>query len=310
MKNLVYFILLAVLISACEKTVTIDVPRKDPKLVIYGWIEKDKLITLSVGKSRYILDGSINGNQQELYTVKDAQVVVFENGIPIDTLVYQPTGYNYKSIHNKTIRGGYTYSVKVKAPGFADVESVSIVPSQSDITEVTRVRNARVNTIGDEQDEVTIRLNDPAGEQNFYMIQVYGTSYGYSDGSPIYCVSTTDKDIELIGDNADPLNSDNCFDGSNLLMRDVNFNGGQKLIRLFVNSNELQEYVEPSSGRKYRPYLKVHRITEDYFRYIKSYSAYYNATDNPFAEPVNVYSNVKNGYGTFSVHTMAVDTLR
>src|SRR3982751_493497 len=108
MKNLVYFILLAVLISACEKTVTIDVPRKDPKLVIYGWIEKDKLITLSVGKSRYILDGSINGNQQELYTVKDAQVVVFENGIPIDTLVYQPTGYNYKSIHNKTIRGGYT----------------------------------------------------------------------------------------------------------------------------------------------------------------------------------------------------------
>ena len=92
-------------------------------------------------------------------------------------------------------------------------------------------------------------------------------------------------------------------------MSDVNFNGRQKQVRLFVESSLLQDYTA-MDGRVHRPYVKVSRITEDYFRYVKSYHTYYNASGNPFAEPVNVFSNIKNGFGNFSAYSSVTDTLR
>jgi hypothetical protein len=159
-------------------------------------------------------------------------------------------------------------------------------------------------------DEITLKFDDPGGEKNYYLVQVYSAGYSGYEGQTVWCVSTTDKDIEAIGENADPLSTDNCFDGGSLLLRDDNFNGTQKQLRFYVNSYYMQEHDDISSNRTWRPYVKVLRITEDYFKYVKSYNVYYNSSDNPFAEPVNVYSNIRNGYGTFSAYTVAVDTLR
>ena len=51
-------------------------------------------------------------------------------------------------------------------------------------------------------------------------------------------------------------------------------------------------------------------INKDYFKYLKSLNTYENVQDNPFAEPVNLYSNVKNGYGFFTTYAMAIDSIR
>lgn len=299
------------LIGACEKTVNIDIPEKEPRLVINGLLVKNDLFKISIGKSRGILmPGNYTVSLAEQYTVKTAIPVIFENGVAIDTLVYQPADFVYKSVRNKRVRDGFVYTIGVAAPGYKTAEAISAVPSQSVITEVRRVKNSRTNSTGDQQDEITIKLNDPAGERNFYMVQIWGADQGFVFGNYIYCVSTADKDVEQIGDNTDPLNADNCYDGSMLLMRDNNFNGGLKQLKLFVNSDQLSEYADPITHRTYRPYVKVFRITEDEFRYIKSNNAYNSSGDNPFAEPANVYSNVKNGFGIFSLSTQATDTLR
>ena len=171
-----------------------------------------------------------------------------------------------------------------------------------------RIKNVRTNSYNEQQDEITIKINDPV-ETNFYLVKFFHAPYGPGQEYTIYCTSTADKDIEPIGDNADPLSTDNCFDAGNLLMRDVNFNGREKLLRFYVNSLDLMEN-SGSNGTIYRPFIKVYRITEEYFKFVKSYNVYYNASDNPFAEPANVFTNVKNGFGTFSAFTMAVDTLR
>ncbi len=302
-----FFLFTPIVFTACEKGVTIDVPQKEPRLVINGLLEKNQLIELGIGKSRGVLDPDNNtGSLQEQYVIKTAIPVVYENNIPIDTLVYQSSDYRYKSLRNKTIRDGFTYTIKVNAPGFTMAEATSILPSQSVIAELRRVRNIRTNGAGEQLDEINIKLNDPAAEKNFYLVQVWGNHFG----NPLYCVGTSDKDIESIGEETDPLDPDNCFDGSALLMKDVNFNRTLKHLKLTVASSELVEYTDPSTNRTYRPYVKVYRITEGQFRYIKSYHANINASDNPFAEPVNVFSNVNNGYGIFAVSTVAVDTLR
>jgi hypothetical protein len=84
----------------------------------------------------------------------------------------------------------------------------------------------------------------------------------------------------------------------------VNFNGKQKQVRFYVNSYDMQVIIDPS-GQVHKPVIRVSRITEAYFKFVKSYNVYYNSSDNPFAEPSNVYTNVKNGYGVFATFTEA-----
>lgn len=297
------------LFAGCEKDVVIKVPEKDPSLVLIALQQKGEVISASVGRSRHILQPRPGFDLLEYYTVKDAQVVVYENGVSIDTLTYQPAEYLYKSGRGRVTREGYTYSIKANAPDFKEITAESTIPSQSTIAEVRWEKNVRTNSYGERIDEITVRFNDPA-EKNFYMLGIYQANYSGYRELPVYCVSSTDKDIETVNGEEDPAETENCLDGGNLLMRDVNFNGGQKILKLSVISNYLDEFVNPSTGATARPYVKLYRITEDHFKFAKSYNVFDNTDDNPFAEPVNVFTNVKNGYGIFSGYTMAVDTLR
>jgi hypothetical protein len=304
MKKLISFFSIIVVLSSCEKDVNIKLPQKDPKLVVNGLLAKDSVISVTIGKSRSVLDpGGNSGSNQELYVVKNAIAVVYENNLVLDTLIFDNVQYRYISQNNKTVKAGNTYSIIVNAPGFKQAEASTTVPSQSVIDDVVRVQNARTNSDGNPEDEITVKLNDPS-ETNFYLVQFFRPAYGLGPGYSVYCVSTTDKDIEPIGDNADPFSTENCYDGNSLLMKDLNFNGRLKTIRFYINSYELQDITGPG-GQLSKPYVKVSRITEDYFKFVKSYNVYYNSSDNPFAEPANVYTNVKNGYGTFSAFTVA-----
>ena len=308
MKRILFITILMSALTACEKTITIDIPQRDPKLVINGWLEKGVPVSVMVGKSRNVLQPqNPTGSNLDNYVVKNAMVVLFENNTAIDTLDYDAGTYRYISTNGTMLRDGFSYTLRAVAPGFAQAEAFTAMPSQSVIDQVTRIKDARTTADGYKQDELQIRITDPT-EQNFYLVQIYRPDYGYGQGYPVSCVSTTDKDIEPIGEYADPLSTDNCFDGGTLLMRDVNFNGSQKQLRFFVDSYELQDYIAPN-GTVYRPYVKVMRVTEDYFKFLKSYHVYFNSSDNPFAEPANVYSNVKNGYGSFTAYTVATQSL-
>lgn len=305
-KIIILFITALLIFSSCEKTVIIDVPETEPKLTAHAWVGKGDVIIVQVGKSRHILSPHPNYDYLNSYIVKDATVVLYENDVVYDNLVYDANDYKYKSPTGKTIRGGYTYTLKINAPGFKEAEAITVVPTQSTITEVQRVRNAGTNSYGNEVDDITLKFDDPL-EKNFYLIKIYGGYFGSQ--YPLYCINTTDKDIESMGE-VDPFDPEPCFDGDRLLMKDVNFNGNQKQVKFRIESQELQEYTDPTTGRIMRPYIKLYRITEDYFKYIKTLNAFEMNDGNPFAEPSNVYSNLKNGYGIFSAYTVAVDTLR
>lgn len=309
MKNihLILFFLLVVL-AGCEKTVSVDIPQRPPRLVINGWLEKDVPVEVMVGKSRNVLDPSNPWSSNiESYVVKNAVPVMYENNVAIDTLVYDPASFKYRSASGKSLQEGKNYTIKVTAPGFEAVEAHTTVPSQSVINSVTRTKEARTTSDGNKQDEILIVLDDPQ-ETNFYLVQFYHAPYNSNSNYPIYCVSTTDKDVEPIGENADPLSTDNCYDGESLLLKDVNFNGRQKVLRFFIDSYQLNDNTGPG-GIIEKPYVRVLRITEDYFKFVKSYNVHYNSSDNPFAEPSNVYSNVTNGYGSFSAYTVATQNL-
>src|SRR4051812_48985937 len=105
MKKLVYlFAIILFSLFACDKVVYIKIPEKDPKLVVNAELAKDSLIILGIGKSRHVLDNVYSSPSYiEEFMVSNATPVIYENGTAIDTLVYVPADYQYKSMRNKKI---------------------------------------------------------------------------------------------------------------------------------------------------------------------------------------------------------------
>lgn len=152
-------------------------------------------------------------------------------------------------------------------------------------------------------DEITVTFNDDGAKTNYYLFRIRRAE-GYS----VYCVNTNDKDVERLV-YSDPFYEEECLNGDRLLVSDKNFNGTTKTFVFYVSHYEMNEGPD-QQGQTVKPTLELLHINEDYFRYMKSVNAYDNALDNPFAEPVNVVGNVKNGYGFFTTFAAAVDTLQ
>src|SRR5690606_34885098 len=98
MKRFIFFLIIIIVFTACEKTIRVDIPQRSPKLVINGWVQKDDVIRVFIGKSRNVLqplDQSLP--QIANYVVRDATAVLYEDNVAIDTLDYVPFEYTYIS---------------------------------------------------------------------------------------------------------------------------------------------------------------------------------------------------------------------
>ena len=121
------------------------------------------------------------------------------------------------------------------------------------------------------------------------------------------CIKSSDPAIDEVA-NRDPLTTDDCLPNKDLLITDALFNGGRKQLVLRIPSFYADTFVDTVDGRPIttNAQVKLKHVSEDYVRYLKSYRKAADNSGNPFAEPVNVFTNVKNGYGLFSL--IAVDT--
>ena len=62
MKKLISFFSILVILSSCEKDVNVNIPKKDPKLVINSVLGKDSVLTAYIGvidKIKCIQEGSV-----------------------------------------------------------------------------------------------------------------------------------------------------------------------------------------------------------------------------------------------------------
>ncbi|MDB5192217.1 MAG: hypothetical protein JWQ96_1780 [Segetibacter sp.] len=307
MKNIIASLLIIILVASCEKDIRVDVPRQPLKLVLDGLASENTAFKVFVGKTAGILDLTTPNT----YKVTNALLQLYENNVLKDTLVYDPNTNMYQVKYNTTAQPGKTYLLKADAPGFTTTEAETVTPEKITIQSITRRVNARTDASGNKLDEVKITFLDNAANSNFYLFRVSRPSY--YDGrevvyGPIYCMHSNDKDIDR-RNNADPTDLENCMDPQ-FLMADKNFNGRVKEVILLIDQQDLRTVFNPRNNRTYKPVIEMDGITADYYKYRQSYDAYEDADGNPFAEPVLLFTNVKNGYGFFSTYTVAKDTIR
>jgi hypothetical protein len=288
------------LIAACTKDVKVALPDYPTQLVIHSnntsYSNALYALTATVGKSVSIL--KYNGLQT--LSVSNAKIDVYTEGQYVATMQHDPSDDSYYS--SIVPEEGKTYTLKASAPGFENIaEATAKVNTSIPIKGLTHIVAAKFGSNGPE-DEVTITFDDPAGQTNYYMVSFL--SPGTDDHTRQYysniCVNTLDPSIETI-DNQDFFddNDNNCLYGD-LFLKDELFNGQSKQIKFYINTYSIQPYENDMGDTVYSSVVLTH-VSEDYYRYRKTAAAASTTQGNPFAEPSNVYTNVKNGRGIFSI---------
>lgn len=144
------------------------------------------------------------------------------------------------------------------------------------------------------------------GSQQWTIIREIGEKYGLPFNGGINIVLSEMKEIKVTTRYDDSFQSDILFSNSiglNNVSKDIwNVLGeyqGTKEVSLFVsyypvmNKNDQTDYKEEY-------WLEVTGMSEDYYKYQKTYIKQVETKDNPFASVIEVYSNIANGIGIFA----------
>lgn len=298
-KNIVLALSAIVFLASCEKEITVKVPAYTPKLVINSNTEVGDSFEVTIGKSVEILKYKANKD----LSVIDATVLLYKGSVVADTMKYNMEKGAYTS--GIVARDGDVYNIKVNAPNMPEATSVTYVPSFVPIADMQRIKKTRLDAEGQQQDELRVKFSDPASKGDYYILSIYSSydsananAYDYSSS----CVYTIDASVESVYDES--IDQNTCLDGSAIFIRDALFNGTTKEFRLFVNSASMEPYEV--NGKMVYPKVVLRHVTEDYFKFQKTYRFALSNAGNPFAEPTNVYTNVNNGYGVFSVLSYSI----
>lgn len=288
MRNVFLVTLIGVMaICSCQKVIEFDGDTKKSKLVINALFGTKDSIKVQVSKSLSVID------QARLKTLTDAQVALYDNsGNKLLDLPHTERGIYANA--NGVIKPGTEYEIRVSHPDYDDVSAKDAVPQYPTILELD-------TTSVDGQDEwnkrfrVSVKFKDPS-ESNYYMLEILAKQRDWSQ-------DPTDPDIKYISqrlylETRDPNISG--FDptgstwGQRFLFKDDNFNGSEYT---FVATTD--HYIIADTTAAKEIVLRLSTVSEAVYNYFDSFRKYQNTRDDPFANPVQVYSNVEKGFGIF-----------
>jgi hypothetical protein len=300
-KNIVFcWLMLAALalsLQACEDTfakeVIIDVPKQPNKLVLECANETGERLEAYCTQSVSVLAPNSS------MPLPNAFITLYEGGLLRDTLVYNAGARLYRAKNDTRFISGNTYTIKGSHTGLAAVEATTTAPQPVAIQSLSYRPRFRTDANGQERDEIRFSFQDAPGQADYYEVQVQVPLGNTGQYRPVFCLYTVDPDAET-GLGGVGVTYDDCIEES-FVMKDLRFDGRTKEVTLQVESDDLLTVTLPT-GTVLRPRVVLRAVTGDYYRFYKSKRAYEDAEDNPFAEPVSVYTNIKNGFGIFAAY--------
>ncbi len=84
------------------------------------------------------------------------------------------------------------------------------------------------------------------------------------------------------------------------LIKDLLFDGQQKTLDIAIDLSFKGWTMSGYEPRIEKMDVCLSNLTEPSYLFYKSYNIYNNVMGNPFAQPVQVYSNITNGFGIFA----------
>jgi hypothetical protein len=309
-KSLIFIVLSSLLHSSCTEdsftqVVEIDPPEFDKQMTLHLLLsDKDSFNLVQLGQNFGILETV----PDDKWFLKNGSIEIFENNQSI--LKYsENSNFGFTTYETlvapNLLKAGKTYELRVNHPDFEEVTCTQVMPSELSVEYARYRENAGTSNDPDliPLEAIDVLINDKAGEKNYYEMEVL-TNYPQLQpkfdsltGGYIYDPLTGQLLYDTIGyyeyaaypESSEDINAV-AGTGNTLLVSDKEFDG--------------QKYK--FSFRKYRGGDKkftvyVRSITEESYLYSASAKRKSDAEDNPLAEPVSSFSNLKGGIGIFGL---------
>lgn len=316
MKKYILISLLLLSFISCTKTIDFDDEGMANQLVLNSIIYPDQGIRANLTASTSILNRQISAGGG---LMADGTVEVYENGKLLKDQ-YSPTGvFEFTDIRPKP---GATYKMVAKSLG-KQLEAETTVPNKVEVISIDTmvVKSQFLN----KRLQVDVKIKDVPGD-NFYRILVSRENLvlvlnADGKGNRKYFRSTIEQWISSdspvfnsLYNNFGSEEFDTGPDNDYHIFPDDYFKGKEYTIQFFINNYSFSNlsfpggYGDPSNPSMNgdsrpiyeRNIVHIQHLSKDLFTYLKYLKLYNFYHDNPFAEPVPVYSNVKNGVGLFA----------
>jgi hypothetical protein len=250
----------------------------------------DSTWTVRLTRSNHILSVL----RDTFFPVDFADVIIHNTDGTTETLELLRTGSG--TFKGKTYpQPGETYRITISAKGLEAVESEMTMPSVVPIVKIefdsTGVPPRDSNRpFYQAYLPFTLTFNDPPGERNFYTVEAIGykrIKYGPLGQEIVDTVATRsfvsirDPGIATEDDRRERF-TDDTFDGRT-------YNAPLATSFYSFPDSELIAFE-----------IKLTCMSKEYFRYEETAELSFDVMGDPFAQPVQVYSNVSNGFGIFT----------
>ncbi|MDA9161814.1 DUF4249 domain-containing protein [Crocinitomicaceae bacterium] len=302
MKNLlpIFLILSALTLSNCTKEIEFDAQDIAPRIVVNSLFTNDSIWSAHISRSVGVLETT------SYTTIDNASVNIFDdNANLVTTLTHQGDGL-YTSPTGVSPQPNQSYTLEASASGYESVNATNSIPSAVPIYQLDTVTST--NNDGETILEATITFQDPPNVSNYYMLEVFVTGMYYDEWEQDSIEIREPLQISCDDINVETVNRFNFGGFENtylyLMLKDQNFDGeNYALTFTVINYAELKDM--DLFGE-----IRLVNTSEEYFNYLKSFNMYQRTINNPFATPVQVYSNVNNGMGIFAGGTLTSWTVQ
>ncbi len=296
------------LLSGCDslrKEVDPDrLNREAAKLVISCFLSpQDTVLAVKVTRSLPVLGEQINYSYTGI-NVTDATVFLSAGGKSVTLRFNSQLGYYSVSNLQLPVVAGQTYSLRVQTPAGEQATSSCTIPRVVNLTGIT-LDSLTDNQFGRQNKRYFVRgrWQDPAGQANYYQ------TTGLLRFVPL-CTSCEMNPNYKPTEQYSPLYSDNSTNG---LQTDRSTEGNEMISdRLFLG-NLYGNPAQSGFGSQYKSAtLTVNLLSTDqaYYQYQDAVSRQGQSSDNPFAEPVPVPTNIQGGLGCFAGYNRSTMTLK
>lgn len=268
-----YAILLIIVMAACEKESRMNIPYEGDKLVLNSLIQPDSVMYFRVTKSKPVKE---SGNLR-FPELQGAVVTLQENGKTLPAPQWMMINGKGYYVSQGVARAGAAYTVKVSYTGLANVVAIDSTPAKPEIRDAFSQKTSN---------RVRFFLKDNAGEKNYYRIRVYN-----ADTVNGVIVPLKQDTVKF---RLDPSYNNNFVDiignayYSEVLVADERINGKDVPFVLQTSKEVTASHM----------IVEVSGLTRGAFKYLDgTYSQRLEDRLDFSIDPVNVYSNVENGYG-------------
>jgi hypothetical protein len=305
--KLIPIIALVMSMMACDKIVYIRIDEGDQKIVLNGLINPDSTVIVHVARTRQVhVTGPIDSIDLLPDSIPVDDISLYENDQLVGHLTYR--WKHFYELPGFRPSAGKIYRIEASSGEMDPVSATMTIPENIPVDSFDTTHIILEN--GGRAIRISFRFTDPAAQENYYALQVTGLqryydhqyqkflddslfAYNYStrfmartDGGLFQNFLEVNKEYYLNNLSAQPM-----------VFTDELFNGKTLDVELTYPEDY---YIRMDKKVLFR--VDLMQVDKSYYQYAVSDTKFREVRNNPFAEPVQVFTNVKNGFGLFSAY--------